>query len=144
MRQALLKWRAECFDASPYLFNAVKPDYVTSIGGLFASDCMTVLPNIRDSVIDTIFADPPFNLGKQYGKNTNDRLEDDQYLEWCRSWLRECVRTLKPGGAFFVYNLPKWNVLLGAYLMGLGLDFRHWISIEISACLPIPGRLRPS
>jgi site-specific DNA-methyltransferase (adenine-specific) len=24
------------------------------------------------------------------------------------------------------------------------MDFRHWIAIEISACLPIPGRLHPS
>ncbi len=144
MKQALLKWRSEFFDPSPYLSNGVKPDYVTSMGSLFSTDCMRVLPNIRDSVVDTIFADPPFNLGKEYGKNTNDRLDEDQYIDWCRTWVRECVRILKPGGAFFLYNLPKWNVLLGAYLIELGLDFRHWISIEISACLPIPGRLHPS
>jgi DNA modification methylase len=29
-------------------------------------------------------------------------------------WTAECVRVLKPGGSFFLYNLPKWNVLLGA------------------------------
>ena len=28
--------------------------------------------------------------------------------------------------------------------MEQGLEFRHWITIEISACLPIPGRLHPS
>jgi len=40
---------------------------------------------------------------------------------------------VKPGGAVFVYNLPKWNVLLGAALMQLGMEFRHWITtVQIS------------
>ena len=70
--------------------------------------------------------------------------EQSVYLEWCKRWLADCVRTQKPRGSIFCYNLPKWNVLLSAYLSELGLHFRHWIAIEISACLPIQGRLHPS
>ena len=105
---------------------------------------MKVLPVIRDEVIDTIFADPPFNLGKKYGSSTDDLRKVEDYLSWSRDWLTECVRVLKPGGALFVYNLPKWNILLGHDLFELGMQFRHWIALEISACLPIPGRLHPS
>jgi site-specific DNA-methyltransferase (adenine-specific) len=105
---------------------------------------MEILPGIRNETIDTVFADPPFNLSKEYGNNTNDSKTDKEYLEWCHRWLTECVRILKPGGALFLYNLPKWNILLGACLAEKGLEFRHWIAIEISACLPIPGRLHPS
>ncbi|MEK7466475.1 MAG: site-specific DNA-methyltransferase [Planctomycetota bacterium] len=122
----------------------MSPFYSTDLGALFAGDCLNVLPMIRDEVVDTVFADPPFNIGKKYGANTNDRRADEEYLTWCRRWLAECVRVTKPGGAVFVYNLPRWNVLLGAYLTELGLQFRHWIAIEISACLPITGRLHPS
>lgn len=120
------------------------PYYKSDLGALFEGDCMKYLPSIKDEVVDTIFADPPFNLGKKYGTNTNDNIPDDDYLEWCRSWVKECVRILKPGGAFFLYNLPKWNILLGAYLTELGMSFRHWIAIEINSTLPIPGRLYPS
>ena len=56
--------------------------------------------------------------------------------------MREAIETR--GGLFFLYNLPKWNVLLGAYLAELGMEFRHWIAVEISTSLPIPGRLHPS
>ncbi|MGH7825421.1 MAG: DNA-methyltransferase [Candidatus Binatia bacterium] len=105
---------------------------------------MDILPSIKDETIDAVFADPPFNLAKHYGKQTNDERPDDEYLEWCYQWLSECVRILKPGGSLFVYNLPKWNILLGAFLTREGLDFRHWVAVEISACLPIPGRLHPS
>lgn len=145
-RQSALKWEAGSFDIAVCLKNdaVLEPAYVTPHGALFAADCMDVLPWVADEVVDTVFADPPFNLGKQYGKNSNDRRSDSEYLNWCREWLAECVRVMKPGGALFLYNLPKWNVLLGAFLSELGLDFRHWIAVEISACLPIPGRLHPS
>lgn len=105
---------------------------------------MKILPFIKSESVDTVFADPPFNLGKKYGKNTNDSIPDADYIDWCKQWVKECCRTLKPGGAIFLYNIPKWNIMLGAYLTELGLTFRHWIAIEINSCLPISGRLYPS
>jgi site-specific DNA-methyltransferase (adenine-specific) len=81
---------------------------------------------------------------KKYVKSTDDLTREEEYLTWCRAWLTECVRVLKPGGALFLYNLPKWNIHLGHHLFQLGMQFRHWIALEISACLPIPGRLHPS
>lgn len=145
-RQAALKWENRAFDVGSVLKigASLQPVHVTSCGALFSDDCMAVLPHIRDAVVDTVFADPPFNLGKEYGDRSNDLRPEEEYVKWCKAWMTECVRTIKPGGAFFLYNLPKWNVLLGAYLTSIGMDFRHWIAVEISACLPIPGRLHPS
>lgn len=143
--QTKMELTGHSFDVQKYLTRPdLVPCYKTDLGALFDGDCMKVLPFIKDGVVDTVFADPPFNLGKEYGKNTNDSIPDQKYIAWCKEWISECVRILQPGGAFFLYNLPKWNVLLGAYLMELGMEFRHWIAIEISACLPIPGRLHPS
>jgi site-specific DNA-methyltransferase (adenine-specific) len=145
-RQSALNWRERTFDLRPFLKDgsALQPDYCSEFGALFSTDCMVMLPNIKDAVVDTVFADPPFNLGKRYGDNCDDLRPDDVYVKWCKDWIAECVRIIKPGGSFFLYNLPKWNVLLGAHLAELGMDFRHWIAVEISACLPIPGRLHPS
>lgn len=124
--------------------NLIVPSFTTELGVLFADDCLNVLPRLKSEVIDTVFADPPFNLGKRYGSNTNDQKPDISYLSWCKDWISECVRILKPGGSLFLYNLPKWNVLLAAFLADQGMDFRHWIAIELSTCLPIPKRLHPS
>lgn len=148
MSQGVLKLnQAECvFDVAGVLKPGaiIAPYHVTDFGALYSADCMAVLPSIADESIDTVFADPPFNLGKEYGAKSNDSLADSDYVAWCYQWLAECVRVLKPGGSLFLYNLPKWNVLLGAFLMESGLEFRHWIAIEMSSSLPIAGRLHPS
>jgi site-specific DNA-methyltransferase (adenine-specific) len=123
----------------------LQPRHVTRNGLLFAGDCIDYLPRFKSDLADTVFADPPFNLGKTYGDRAVDSRTDTEYVEWCKAWLSECVRVLLPGGALFVYNLPKWNLLLGAYLMGLqDMQFRHSIAIEMKSCLPIPGRLYPA
>jgi site-specific DNA-methyltransferase (adenine-specific) len=135
------------FDVAPYLTDRVgiAPYYTTALGALFAGDCLAVLPHIKDGVIDTVVADPPFNLGKAYGAGTDDRRPEGVYLDWCRRWLAECVRILRPGGSLFLYSLPRWGMRLGTDLKTtLGMDFRHWIAVKANTRRAIPGRLYPS
>jgi site-specific DNA-methyltransferase (adenine-specific) len=147
MPQTALKWTDQKFDPRPFLKERARnfaSFHSTEFGSIFGIDCMKMLPMIEDGIVDTVFADPPFNIGKQYRENTDDSLPAEQYISWCKEWLTECIRILKPGGSLFLYNLPKWNILLGPFLQEQGLEFRHWIAIEMSACLPIVGRLHPS
>ncbi len=120
------------------------PAFATKLGALFHGDCLEVLAATKPQSVDLVFADPPFNLGKNYGKGVNDSIEESEYLAWCANWITACERVLKPGGAFYLFNLPKWNVENGHVLNALGMTFRHWIAIDIKYCLPIPGRLYPS
>lgn len=121
-----------------------EPALRTPMGWLFEGDCLKVLPSVADASIDTVFADPPFNLGKKYGPKVDDSLPDREYVAWCKQWIDECVRVIKPGGAFFLYNLPKWNIILGAHMAERGLTFRHWVAIGLKVLMPIPGRLYPA
>ena len=142
----LLKPVQEAWTATGILDSIVesKKVFQTALGVLYEGDCTKLLPAVIDESIDTIFADPPFNLSKKYGKKVNDDRPDNEYVQWSKQWLDECIRALKPGGAFFIYNLPKWNIILGNHLVESGLDFRHWIAVNIKLSLPIPGRLYPS
>src|SRR5689334_10105736 len=93
------------FDVSPFSRNgSLQPIFRTELGALFKGDCLSVLPKIADGTADTIFADPPFNIGKEYGESVNDSRGDHEYLEWCYAWVDECIRVLKDGGSFFLYN----------------------------------------
>jgi site-specific DNA-methyltransferase (adenine-specific) len=121
-----------------------EPVYTTAFGRLYQGDCLDLLSATADDIFDLVFADPPFNLGKNYGKGIDDARRDADYLGWCEQWVRASVRTLAPGGAFFLFNIPRWNVELGHVLNAAGMQFRHWIAIDIKYSLPIPGRLYPS
>ena len=120
------------------------PVVETRFGRLYQADCMEVLPGIETESVDVVFTDPPFNLGKDYGELVSDKQSTRDYLQWCRRWLRECVRTLSAGGSFFAYHLPKWNIRIAGFLQELGLTFRHWIAVEQAGRLPIPGQLYPA
>ena len=127
---------------SPTVAN-LTPVLQTALGQLFESDCIEMMRAMAPGTVDLAFADPPFNLGKKYTSKINDQKSEAEYLEWCKRWLDEMIRVLKPGGSLFLYNLPKWNIPLGAYL-GNHLTFRHWISVDIKYSLPIANRLYPS
>ncbi len=139
------RFPTEVFDVASFSRNGIlHPVYTTASGVLFKGDCLKILPTIAGSCIDTVFADPPFNIGKEYGESVNDRRADHEYLEWCQVWIDECIRVLKQGGSFFLYNIPKWNIRLANFLLDRGMHFRDWIVMDIKFGLPIPGRLYPS
>jgi site-specific DNA-methyltransferase (adenine-specific) len=50
--------------------------------------------------VDLVVTSPPYNLGVRYGKYS-DRQDRQSYLEWCRKWVAQIRRVLKPNGSFF-------------------------------------------
>lgn len=115
----------------------------TDYGELFNCDCRRVLEQMADNSVDLIFADPPFNLAKEYGFGFNDAISEQEYLEWTEQWLTECVRVLKPGGAFFVYNIPHWSTHI-SNILDRHLNFRHWIAVYMRGLMPVQNKLHPS
>jgi site-specific DNA-methyltransferase (adenine-specific) len=119
--------------------------HTTVNGKLYQGDCFEFLGSIKSETVHTFFADPPFNLGKDYGARGSDDRSESAYMAWSKKWLSEAARIIVPGGALFVYNLPKWLMPMGCHLNSLGeLTFKHWIAIDIPNSLPIPKRLSPS
>ena len=115
----------------------------TDHGELFHCDCLKLLDQMADNSVDLIFADPPFNLAKEYGTGFNDAISEQEYLEWTEQWLTECVRVLKTGGAFFVYNIPHWSTHI-SNILDRHLNFRHWIAIYMRGLMPVQNKLHPS
>lgn len=118
--------------------------YRSNYGILYQEDCISFLRTLPDSCIDIVFADPPFNLGKDYGKQVNDQIKSEEYLAWSNQWLSESIRVLKTGGSLFVFNLPKWCIEYGAYLNRQGMIFRHWIACRMPKAFPRGKRMSPA
>lgn len=90
-------------------------------------DCLDVLAQMPDESMDLVFADPPFNVGKQYGHSDNRK----DYQMWCSEWIKECWRLLKPTGSFYLMTLPRyleWKMPLMAKY-GLFINLISWRNV---------------
>lgn len=121
----------------------MKPYFTTNKGMLFQADCLEVLNEIKDNSIDCVFADPPFNLGKNYKNGYKDNLSDTDYFSWCYKWMSECCRVLKQGGSLFIYATPSIAINLGAFLNGI-MTFRHWIALCMKGTYSRGDKLYPA
>lgn len=88
--------------------------YRSEHGILYQGDCLKLLLALPNESVDLVFADPPFNLGKEYGEGVSDQMEAGKYLDWSQQWLEQSIRVLKPGSSLFVFNLPRWCIEYGA------------------------------
>lgn len=91
-------------------------------------DALEILKQYPDESIDLVFADPPYNLDKNYSMYADEQA-DHSYVEWCNAWLAEYARILKPTGSLFVLNLPRWSLYHAAFLHH-HLYFQNWIVWE--------------
>ena len=117
--------------------------FKTSYGTMFQGDCLSLMDNMEKESVDLIFADPPFNLNKDYESGINDLKDETEYLAWTEQWVLKCVDLLKDGGSIFIWNLPKWNSYISS-ILNQYLTFRHWIAVDIKFSLPIRNKLYPS
>jgi site-specific DNA-methyltransferase (adenine-specific) len=64
------------------------------------------MKNIPNESVDIIICDPPYNIGKDFG-NDSDKQKMDEYLLWCDNWIVECLRILKPTGTLYIYGFSE-------------------------------------
>jgi DNA modification methylase len=79
----------------------VVPPQSLEIGQIHQGDCIELMRQIETGTIDLAFADPPFNIGYEYDEY-HDEQDADEYVAWCRAWMAEIHRVLKPGGTFWL------------------------------------------
>jgi len=75
---------------------------VTICGDLFQ-----VLPHLPSCFCDLVFADPPYNLSKEFHGVKFSKTDTQGYADWLRLWLPEMKRLLKPNGSIYVCG--DWN-----------------------------------
>lgn len=69
---------------------------------IILGDALIELQSLPDESIDVVIADPPYNLGKDYGNN-HDVKGFEEYLDFSRKWITECQRILKKSGTMYIF-----------------------------------------
>lgn len=100
-------------------------------------DSLQVLSGLPDESVDLVFADPPYNIGKQFSDFDDAWPSDIEYAEWCYKWLGKCIRLLKPSGSLYVMTstqaMPYLDLWLRDRLTVLSRIVWHYDSSGVQA-----------
>jgi site-specific DNA-methyltransferase (adenine-specific) len=69
-------------------------------------DILSVLRTLNDESAQIVIADPPYNIGKDFG-NKSDKQPMSEYLQWCDEWIEGCLRVLRKDGTMFIYGFSE-------------------------------------
>lgn len=87
----------------PNRFDVIFDVYSSDRHKIIHGDVLTAIKTIETESVDLIFADPPYNIGKDFD-GLKEQWSEDDFLEWCYEWLEECYRVLKKDGTFYLMN----------------------------------------
>ncbi len=75
-----------------------------------------------------IFADPPYNVGVDYGEGSNaDLLPDEEYVVWFGKWISEAYRILTCDGSLWVLINDEYVAEYAVAIKAVGFTIRNWI-----------------
>jgi len=91
-------------------------------------EAISLLRALEANSVDLIIADPPYNLGKDYG-NGSDNKDKEVYLSFSLDWLTACHRVLKPGGTLYVFMGVRFISYIYDILENrLNMSFQSWVT----------------
>lgn len=94
---------------------------------ILLDDGLEWLSQQPEESVDLIVADPPYNVGKDYGNNIDSKTKEE-YVDFTKAWLREAARVLKPSGT--IYCFMGFRFISHVYQIledDLCMKFNSWI-----------------
>lgn len=92
----------ESFDFKELFSVPISEEYMCSHNSMAVlGESLSFLRKMKDKSVQLIFADAPYNIGKDFG-NDSDKWECvSDYIEWCKTWIDECMRVLSDTGTMY-------------------------------------------
>ena len=107
---------------------------------VWIGDCreaLTKIPEVQESKVDLVFADPPFNWARDYNKHAqgnsdtnkvwdDSTMSESEYLGFTKDWLDLCIGALKDEGSMWV-NIPDdWAAEIVVHLKSRSMTMVNW------------------
>ncbi len=80
-----------------------KDDHLVILG-----DSLEIMKNMAEKSVDLIFADEPYNIGKNFGNNIDHWETTEEYVEWNKKWIFEAMRILKDNGTMYIMTSTQY------------------------------------
>jgi site-specific DNA-methyltransferase (adenine-specific)/adenine-specific DNA-methyltransferase len=70
---------------------------------IYYGDVIKCFRKVSDNSVDLVFADPPYNIGKDFD-GIPDTYDETEYKKWMKEWTYQIDRVLKPNGTVYLMN----------------------------------------
>ena len=80
------------------------------------ADSVEAMKLIANESVDLIFADEPYNIGKDFGNNKDAWKTTADYIEWNKLWIDEAMRILKPNGTLYLMTATQYMPYIDVYM----------------------------
>ncbi|CAN5389747.1 hypothetical protein BH10ACI2_BH10ACI2_07540 [soil metagenome] len=87
---------------SRLLFDIDRVNSVEIRNKVICGDSFSLVEKLTFATFDLLFADPPYNLTKAFGKESFRERSSDEYEDWLDSWISKCVPLLKPTASIYI------------------------------------------
>ena len=78
-------------------------------------DSLVALKQMKSNSVNLIFADAPYNIGKDFGNNKDKWDSISSYITWCKNWIDECMRVLSDTGTMYFMTATQHMPYLDIY-----------------------------
>lgn len=93
---------------------------------LYLGDCIEVMAEMDADSVDAVVCDPPYGL--EFMGKAWDRYAPPHFETWCKSWAREALRVLKPGGHLLAFGGTRTFHRLTCGIEDAGFEVRDCLS----------------
>lgn len=104
---------------------------------IYHGDCIKILQEIPDESVNLIFADPPYNIGKNFSGFKDNWKSETEYIEWCYTWIDLCIKKLKKTGSLYLMcstqSMPYIDIWIRKRLTILSRIIWHYDSSGVQA-----------
>ncbi|NMC06060.1 MAG: adenine-specific DNA-methyltransferase [Candidatus Lokiarchaeota archaeon] len=98
------------------LFTKTPKEYLGNTSTMvILGDSTDMLTSMKPGSVDLVFADPPYNIGKEFERKRKDQ---DEYLAWCKGWIDQCMRVLRQSGTMYLMAATQFMPYLDTYIDG--------------------------
>ncbi len=79
-----------------------------NLSTIILADSLEVMKNMKNNSVDLIFADEPYNIGKDFGNNIDKWDSSEEYIMWNKTWICEAMRLLKDDGTIYLMTSTQF------------------------------------
>lgn len=105
------------FDFKKLFLKELDEEYMCNNNSMaILGESISVLKNMKDKSVQLIFADAPYNIGKDFGNNSDKWGSIQDYISWCKTWINECMRVLSDTGTMYFMTATQHMPYLDVFV----------------------------